>query len=48
MLKLGLIGYGTIGRAVADAVARGEAGDTRPLTRSGQVAPPIFATLSPF
>jgi aspartate dehydrogenase len=29
MLRLGLIGYGTIGRTVAEAVARGEAGDIR-------------------
>src|SRR5687768_10424591 len=29
MLKLGIVGYGTIGRTVAEAVARGEAGDTR-------------------
>lgn len=29
MLKLGIIGYGTIGRTVAEAVARGDAGDTR-------------------
>jgi aspartate dehydrogenase len=29
MLRLGLVGYGTIGRTVAEAVARGEAGDTQ-------------------
>lgn len=29
MLKLGLVGYGTIGRTVAQAVAKGQAGNTR-------------------
>lgn len=58
MLKLGLVGYGTIGRTVAEAVARGDAGAARlvavldihpePPYPPGPSSPAYFSDLAEF